>query len=101
MTADEKLDLILSRLDNLENRFDNLENKVNSLEKEVKYNSLITETTVNKCIQVLGEGYRLNAERFDRLDMDSIRTKTDQAVMLSKLVSEKVDKLTEKLNQSA
>ncbi len=98
---ENRFDNLENRFNNLEDRFDKLENKVNSLEKEVKYNSLITETTVNKCIQVLGEGYRLNAERFDRLDMDSIRTKTDQAVMLSKLVSEKVDKLTEKLNQSA
>ncbi len=115
MTDSEKLDLILSKIDsmnsrlgnlenkvdNLENRFDNLENKVDDLEQKQLQTRVTLENTIDKAIQALGEGYQLNAERFDKLDIEAVRNKADIAIALSRLTSEKVDRLIEKLNQSA
>lgn len=80
MTTDEKLDALLQ--------------EVNELKQEVKRNSTITENIINKCIQAMGEGIQLNAERFERLDIDSVRLKAEQALLLVQLVNEKVDRLT-------
>ncbi len=81
-------------------KLDTLENKVDTLEQDVKRNTIVTESTVNQCIKVLGDGWKFNAERFDRLDIDNVRMKTDQAFMMSKLVNEKVDKLSEKIEKA-
>ena len=75
MTTDEKLDVLLQNVHILEQ-------EINDLKQEVKHNSIITENTINKCIQVMGEGIQLNAERFDRLDIDSVRLKAEQALLL-------------------
>lgn len=108
MTMDEKIDLILSRLDslenkvdNLENKFDSLENKVNSLEHQVRLNTMTIENQINQAIQVMGEGYQLNAERFDRLDIEAVKNRADMAFSISQLANEKIDRLISKLNQSA
>ena len=129
MTMDEKLDLILlkmdgfetrmdsfeqrmdsfeQRMDSFEQRMDGLESVVNTLkhrvddlEQQVKLNTLTVEHAINKAIQTLGEGYKLNAERFDKLDIEAVRNKSDIALSLSRLTNEKVDRLIEKLNLSA
>ena len=87
MTTDEKLDVLLQNVHILEQ-------EINDLKQEVKHNSIITENTINKCIQVMGEGIQLNAERFDRLDIDSVRLKAEQALLLVQLVNDKVDKIS-------
>lgn len=108
MTDSEKLDLILSKIDsmnsrlgNLENEVNNLKNKFDDLEYQIKLKSLTVEDSINKAIQALGEGHQLNAECFDKLDIETVRNKADIAIALSRLTSEKVDRLIEKLNQSA
>lgn len=108
MTTDEKLDLILSRLDNLENRFDNLENrfdnlenKVDNLENQVRLNTITVENEISKAIQVMGEGYHLNADRFDKLDIAAVKNKADIAFSMSQLTNEKVDRLIKQLSKSA
>ena len=77
MTTEEKIDTLLQ--------------EVKELKQEVKRNSTITENIINKCIQAMGEGIQLNAER---LDIDSVRLKAEQALLLVQLVNEKVDRLT-------
>jgi len=96
----EQFNSLENKFNSLENRVKVLENKSDALEREVKHNTLITESTVDQCIKVLGDGWKFNAERFDRLDIDNVRMKTDQAFMMSKLVNEKLDKLSEKIGKA-
>ena len=129
MTTDEKLDLILSRLDKideridkideridkldarmdrldarmdkLEERMDKLDNKVDGLKYQVELNTLTVENTVNKAIKVLGEGYQMNTERFDKLDIEAVKNKADIALSLSQLTNERMDRLIDNLNKTA
>lgn len=108
MTDSEKLDLILSRLGNLENDVSTLKNDVSGLKQDVqtlKESNLQTqitlENTVNKCIQAMGEGFKLNAERLDGFNVESIKNQSDLAVMIAKSTNEKVDRLIKQLNQPA
>ncbi|MDD6484350.1 MAG: hypothetical protein PUF72_07230 [Clostridiales bacterium] len=122
MTTDERLDLILSRLDKiddkideideridkldarmdrLEDRMDKLDNKVDGLKYQVELNTLTVENTVNKAIKVLGEGYQMNAERFDKLDIEAVKNKADIALSLSQLTNERMDRLIDNLNKTA
>lgn len=130
MTLDEKLDLLINEVQGMKQDVSGLKQdvselkhnvssleqkqlktqllletdiapKVNNLENQVKLNTITVENAVNKCIQVMGEGYQLNAERFDRLDIDAVKNKADIAFSMSQLANEKIDRLIEKLNQSA
>lgn len=108
MTTDEKLDLLINEVQSMKTEIHNVEAEVQSMKtemqsmKQVQLKTDITlENIVDKCIQVLGEGYQLNAERFDKLDFESVKTTADQAFMLSKLTNEKVDRFIEKMNKSA
>ena len=108
MTTDEKIDLLLSkfdnlenRLDNLENKFDNFENRFNDLEHQLKLNTATVENAINRAIDALNDGYHLNAERFDKLDIETVKNKADIAFAISRLTSEKIDRLIEKLNLPA
>ena len=111
----EMLNPIILKVDNLEKDvsglkqdFSDLKQDVSGLKRNVELlnqKQLQMQTTlenaVSKCIQVMGEGYQLNAERFDRLDIDAVKNKADIAFYTSKLANEKVDRLIERLNQSA
>lgn len=90
MTTDEKIDLILSRLDKMDSRLDKLEK--NQLEIQ-----MTLENTINKCIDTLGEGFSLNAERLDRFNVETIKTQAELAFALAKVTNEKVDQLTKKI----
>lgn len=90
MTTDEKIDLILSRLDKMDSRLDKLEK--NQLETQ-----MTLENTINKCIDTLGEGFSLNAERLDRFNVETIKTQAELAFALAKVTNEKVDQLTKKI----
>lgn len=86
MSDREILNLILNKIDTLNDRVDDLE-------KTVKRNSIITENTVNHCIKVLSEGQQLNAERLDRLDIDTLIQKTDTAITMVNLLNDKFELL--------
>ena len=108
MTDSEKLDLILSKIDsmnsrlgNLENEVNNLKNKFDDLEYQIKLKSLTVEDSINKAIQALGEGHQLNAERFDKLDIEAVKNKADIALSLSQLTNERMDRLIDNLNKTA
>lgn len=90
MTTDEKIDLILSRMDKIDERLDKLEQ--NQLETQITL-----ENTINKCIDTLGEGFSLNAERLDRFNVETIKTQAELAFALAKVTNEKVELLTKKL----
>lgn len=87
MTDSEKLDLLI--------------NEVQDLKQKQLQTQITLENTVNKCIQAMGEGFQLNAERLDKFNVESIKNQSDLAVMIAKATNEKVDKLIEKLNKSA
>lgn len=93
--------LIDAKINPINERLDSIENKVDNLERQVQRNTLTVENTINQCIKVLGEGYHLNAERFDRIDIDGIKNKSEQAVTMSLIANEKIDRLIEKINESA
>lgn len=90
MTTDEKFDLIVSKLDTIENRLDKLEQK--QLETQTTL-----ENTINKCIDALGEGFKLNAERLDRIDVETVKTQAELAFELAKVTNKKVDDLVRNL----
>ncbi|MCH5209587.1 MAG: hypothetical protein J1F01_01350 [Oscillospiraceae bacterium] len=119
MTSDEKIDLLLQEVINFKQELNNfkqesnnfkqelndfkqevndfiqeMRQKVNSLEQTVEHNTVVTENIIDKCIQAMGEGIQLNAERFDRLDIDSVRLKAEQALLIAQMVNEKINKMT-------
>lgn len=87
MTDSEKLDLLI--------------NEVQALKQSNLQTQITLENTVNKCIQAMGEGFQLNAERLDKFNVESIKNQSDLAVMIAKATNEKIDKLIEQLNKSA
>ena len=87
MTDSEKLNLLLK--------------EVQSLKQSDLQTQITLENTVNKCIQALGEGFQLNAERLDRFNLESIKNQSELSYMIAKATNEKVDKLIEQLNKSA
>ena len=87
MTTDEKINLIL--------------NEIQALKQSNLQTQMTLENTVNKCIQVMGEGFELNAERLDRFNVESIKNQSDLSYMIAKATSEKVDRLIEQLKKSA
>lgn len=115
MTTDEKFDFLAEKFDLLVEKFDLLDEKINLLTEDVstlkqdvsalKQSNLQTqmalENTVNKCIQALGEGFQLNAERLDRFNLESIKNQSELSYLLAKATNEKVDKLIEQLRKTA
>lgn len=87
MTTDEKINLIL--------------NEIQALKQSNLQTQMTLENTVNKCIQVMGEGFELNAERLDRFNLESIKNQSELSYMIAKATNEKVDKLIEQLKKSA
>ena len=98
---EQRMDSFEQRMDGLESVVNTLQHRVDDLEQQVKLNTLTVENAINKAIQTLGEGYKLNAERFDKLDIEAVSNKSDIALSLSRLTNEKVDRLIAKLNLSA
>ena len=87
MTDSEKLNLLLE--------------EVQSLKQANLQTQITLENTVNKCIQTLGEGFQLNAERLDKFNLESIKNQSELSYMIAKATNEKVDRLIEQLNKSA
>ena len=129
MTTDEKFDLILNEIQTMKQDTTALKQDMTALKQDMtvlkqdmtalkqdmtalkqdmtslKQSNLQTqmtlENTVNKCIQVMGEGFELNAERLDRFNVESIKNQSDLSYMIAKATSEKVDRLIEQLKKSA
>lgn len=72
-----------------------------TLEQAQLKTQMILENTVDKCIQALGEGYQLNAERLDRVDIETIKRQSELSFMLAKATNEKVERIAEELNRTA
>ncbi len=122
MTTDEKLDLLLNEFTSFKDEFtsfksevdslkgevtsfksetNSLREEVNSLKETVNHNTVVTETLVSKCVQVIGESISMNAERFDRVDFDSIKRNYEVAVLYAQTVKEQVDSLAKKIDNIA
>ncbi len=94
MTTDEKFDLIL-------NEIQSMKQDIAALKHSNLQTQMTLENTVNKCIQVMGEGFELNAERLDRFNLESIKNQSELSYMIAKATNEKVDMLIEQLKKSA
>ena len=94
MTTDEKFDLIL-------NEIQTMKQDMTALKQSNLQTQMTLENTVNKCIQVMGEGFALNAERLDRFNLESIKNQSELSYMIAKATNEKVDKLIAQLKKSA
>ena len=97
MTTDEKFDLILSKLDTMDKRLDKIDSRLDKLEQKQLETQMTLENTINKCIDALGEGFALNAERLDRFNVETIKTQAELAFALAKVTNDKVEHLLEKL----
>ena len=97
MTTDEKIDLILSRMDKIDERLDKMDSRLDKLEQNQLETQMTLENTINKCIDALGEGFSLSAERLDRFNVETIKTQAELAFALAKVTNEKVEQLTKKL----
>lgn len=97
MTTDEKIDLILSRMDKIDERLDKMDSRLDKLEQNQLETQITLENTINKCIDALGEGFALNAERLDRFNVETIKAQAELAFALAKVTNEKVEQLTKKL----
>lgn len=89
------------RTSHLENAVSNLKSETSELEETVKHNTLVTEGLVSKCVQLIGEAITMNAERFDRVDFDSIKRNYEVAVLYAQSVKEQMDSLVKKVDKIA
>lgn len=96
-----KLDKMDKRIDRLEEQVDEMKSNMNQFKKDLSYNTLVVENTVNQCIKVLGEGFQMNAERLDRSDIDTIKYNSEFAMTAAKTVNERINKLERELKKSA
>ena len=101
MTTDEKIDFLVEKFDLLDEKINLLAEDVSALKQSNLKTQMSLENTVNKCIQALGEGFQLNAERLDRFNLESIKNQSELSYMLAKATNEKVDRLIEQLRKSA
>ena len=85
----------------LEEMVNDNELAVKRLEETVNRNTITVEHAVNESLRVLGEGYKLNAERIDRLGMESIRNQADMAYTMAKINYERFNELKEKIEKTA
>lgn len=56
---------------------------MNDLKAEVKRNTITTEKTVQHAIAVMADDIAANANRFDRVDFDTIKQNTEIAVAIA------------------
>ena len=85
----------------LQTEMTEVQSNMQTLEQAQLKTQMILENTVDKCIQALGEGYQLNAERLDRSDIESIKRQSELSFMLAKATNEKVERIAEELNRTA
>jgi predicted nuclease with TOPRIM domain len=93
----EKVDNLEQRFDNLEQRFGILESRVDRLEKNQLSTQITLETIVEKCIDVLGEGYQATYEKIDRLPITSMNSKITQIELLTKINANDIQQLKQKV----
>ena len=104
MTTDEKIDLLVAKVSTIDlilSEMQIMKQDISALKQSNLQTQVTLENTVNKCIQVMGEGFELNAERLDRFNVETIKNQSDLSYMIAKATSEKVDKLIERLKKSA
>ncbi len=91
--VESRLDKLESRLDKLESRLDKLESDVSTLTQSQLQLTAEVEDRVEKLIQGLYDGYKINAERFDKINFDSIKYNSEIALLLAKDNSVEIQKL--------
>ena len=68
----------------LKDEMADLKSRVGKLEEAQLRTDATLENTVNRCIEIMYEGYSLNSERLDRFDVDMIKHNSDIAVAIAK-----------------
>ena len=67
--------------------------EVKEMREEVTKNTVTVEYSVNKALKIMGEGYQLNAERLDRIDVEKLKNQVDLAYTMSRIMYEKVNNI--------
>ena len=67
--------------------------EVQDIREEIKQNTVTLETTVKKCIDVIGEGYQANFEKIDRLNLDSMKSKITQLELMQQFTMREIERL--------
>jgi len=95
-----KLDVQGLKQDNkiINEKLDTLDEKFNTLENEVKQNTITLDTTVQQCIEVIGDGYQANFEKMENLHIDSMRSKITQLELLYKLNVSEINRLKARIS---
>ncbi len=72
---------------------------MNDLRAEVKRNTITTEKTVQHAIAVMADDIAANANRFDRVDFDTIKQNTEIAVAVAASASQPYDNLLHRVER--
>lgn len=68
-----------------------LKSGVSALEEIIKHNTVITEEVISKSIDVMYDGFKLNADKFDKVDFNSIKHNSEVAILMAKSVNERLE----------
>ena len=112
MEINEMLRQILTEIQGLNKRVDSVEKDLNKrmdiferrlveLKTEVERNNIIAEHTVQKCIEVLGEGYQATTERVQSIPIETMKAQINRAQLTAEFAHDKIEKLKQQINQTA
>lgn len=93
----QKVDNLETKVDNLETRMSVVESRTNKIEQDQSRTQITLETIVEKCVDVLGEGYQATYEKIDRIPIDSMNSKITQIEMLTKINRNDIQMLKQKI----
>ena len=68
-----------------------LKSEVADLESSIKHNTVVTEEVISKCIDVMYDGFKLNADKFDKIDFNAIKHNSEVAILMAKSVNERLE----------
>lgn len=68
-----------------------LKSEVADLESSIKHNTVVTEEVISKCIDVMYDGFKLNADKFDKIDFNAIKHNSEVAILMAKSVNERIE----------
>ena len=85
------------KVDSLETRMGIVETRINKIEQDQSRTQITLETIVEKCVDVLGNGYQAVHEKTDRISVDSMNRKITQLEMLEKINRNDIQMLKQKI----
>lgn len=96
-SINQKVDSLETKVDSLETRMSVVESRINKIEQDQSRTQITLETIVEKCVDVLGNGYQAVHEKTDRISLDSMNRKITQLEMLEKINRNDIQMLKQKI----